>query len=271
MKQQLAPIISKNEVMSGVYLIWLECPDIASLARPGQFIMVRCQGETLLRRPISVHQVNESKSRLALLFAAVGKGTKWLAEQQEGERLDIFGPLGNGFSVKPESRNLLLVAGGIGIAPLHFLADMAKSKGHRVHLHQGVNTAGQLILEALSSRYSRVPYSGVPAAATLYGRADIIPCTASTVDGSAGVPGMATVCIPGLADWADQIFACGPMPMYQAMSQMPEAKRKLVQVSLETVMACGFGVCYGCTIKTKTGLKQVCKDGPVFDLEDIVW
>jgi dihydroorotate dehydrogenase electron transfer subunit len=269
MKQTLAPILSNIEVMPGTHLIWLESPRIATAARPGQFVMVRCGEDTLLRRPLSVHQLDGDK--LALLFTIVGRGTLWLSQRKTGDTVDIFGPLGNGFTIYPDSKNLLLVAGGIGIAPLRFLADTEKTHGCMVHVHEAVNAVGQLMLEALSPHYVRVPYSGAPAAATLYGSADIIPCTASTVDGSAGVMGLATVCIPGFADWADQIFACGPVDMYRTMAQMPELKDKPVQVSLEIMMGCGVGVCYGCTIKTKTGLKQVCKDGPVFDLGDIVW
>lgn len=225
--------------------------------------MVRCGDETLLRRPLSVHQVDETKTKFALLFATVGKGTLWLSRRQTNEKVDVFGPLGNGFNIQPNSKNLLLVAGGIGITPLSFLAETAVNRGCTVKLHQGVNTDGEVLLEALRSPDVLVPYSGVPAS---------IECTASTAIASANWPtGMATVCVPGLAAWADQIFACGPMPMYKAMAQMVELKGKPVQVSLEVVMGCGRGICYGCAIKTKQGLKEVCQDGPVLDLDDILW
>jgi dihydroorotate dehydrogenase electron transfer subunit len=271
LKQSLASLTTSREVIPGIHLIWLESPDIASTAQPGQFVMVRCgeDNELLLRRPLSIHQVDTTKTKLALLFNVVGKGTLWLSQRKAGDSIDLFGPLGNGFSIKPNSKNLLLVAGGMGIAPLHFLAERAKSQGYMVHFHEAVNTAGQLMLDALSPRYVRVPYSGAPAAAALYGRADTIAGTASTADGSAFIKGLATVCVPGLADWADQIFACGPVPMYKAMAQMKELKEKPVQVSLEMRMGCGLGVCYGCTVKTRSGLKQVCKDGPVFELSDL--
>ncbi|MFC2060752.1 dihydroorotate dehydrogenase electron transfer subunit [Chloroflexota bacterium] len=271
MKQVVATVSSNSEVMPRTYLIVLESPEIAAIARPGQFIMVRCGDDTVLRRPLSIHHLNGN--RIALLFAVVGKGTEWLSQCKAGENIDLLGPLGNGFSVSPDSRNLLLVAGGMGIAPLYFLAEKAKSQGYMVHFHEAVNTAGQLMLDVLSSHYVRVPYSdsGAPAAAMLYDRADAIASTASTADGSAGVRGLATICVPGLAGWADQIFACGPVGMYRAMSQMPELKNKPVQVSLEARMGCGHGICYGCTIKTERGLKQVCADGPVFYLDDILW
>lgn len=260
--------------MPEAYLLWLEAPQIASLAVPGQFVMVRCGEETLLRRPLSIHQVDESKTRLALLFAVVGRGTRWLSQRKSGDKIDLFGPLGNGFAIRPGAKNLLLVAGGIGIAPLFFLAETAASWGCAVKLHQGVNTAGQILLDALSSHYMLVPRSGMPAAATQYSGAGTIESSASTVDGSAGVRGLATVYVPGLAGWADQIFVCGPLAMYRDMAQKKRAlglEGKPVQISLEVVMGCGHGVCYGCTIRTKKGLKQVCKDGPVFDLDDIIW
>ncbi|GAF71648.1 unnamed protein product, partial [marine sediment metagenome] len=120
MKQVVAPVISNSEVMPGVYLIWSESPQIASIAQPGQFVMVRCGEDTLLCRPLSVHQLDGNK--LALLFTVMGKGTHWLSQRKVGDSIDLFGSLGNGFLIYPASHNLLLVAGGVGIAPLHFLA-----------------------------------------------------------------------------------------------------------------------------------------------------
>ena len=218
--------------------------------------------------------MNKVKNRLALLFATVGKGTLWLSQSKAGECIDLLGPLGNGFSIQDGVKNLLFVAGGIGIAPLAFLAEVAAGRGCAVKLHQGVDTAGQISLEALPSHYKLAlspGAPGTPAVAVQYPGPGTIECTASTADGSAFVRGLATSCIPGLAGEADQIFACGPVAMYKAMSQMAELKGKPTQVSLEVVMGCGRGVCYGCTIKTKQGLKEVCTDGPVFNLEDVCW
>ena len=250
MKQSLSPVISNTEVMPGVYLIWLECPWIASAASPGQFVMVRCGEDTVLCRPLSIHQVDNSKTNLALLFKVVGKGTLWLSERQAGDKIDLFGPLGNGFSIHPASHNLLLMAGGIGIAPLYFLAQEAVSQGCSVRLLYGAPTATQLYPSRFISSE--------------------IELITATEDGTAGKKGMITDLLPDFTDWADQILACGPALMYNTMTDQPLLKTKLVQISLEMRMGCGLGVCYGCTIKTKGGLKQVCKDGPVFDLDDIV-
>lgn len=249
MKQALAPIISNREVMPGVYLLWLEAPQIATIAHAGHFIMSSCGDATLLRRPLSIHQVDRSK--IAFLFSVVGKGTRWLSQRQAGDSLDLLGPMGNGFTLENSPQRLLLLAGGLGIAPLRFLADSALRNGYDVTLLAGAGTVSQLYPQELLPRE--------------------IHCIFATEDGSYGEKGKITDLLPHYLDRADQIFACGPLAMYRTMSQMPELQNKSVQVSLEMRMACGLGACYGCTIRTKHGLKQVCKDGPVFNLNDIVW
>lgn len=265
MKQVSAKVIKNEQILlelqrpdarniSGSWIIWLSCPEIAQEAKPGQFVMVCCGGECTLPRPFSIHQV-DGKGGMAIFFAAWedGKGTSWLSQRKVGDKVELFGPLGNGYSIHPASYNLLLVAGGIGIAPLRFLAKQAVNHGYKVKLLLGASTASQLY-----------PGRFLPD--------DIEPIIA-TEDGTAGKKGMITEFFPDFVGWADQIFACGPSAMYRDMGdkyqQFP--KHKPVQVSLEVRMGCGRGVCYGCTLKTKSGLKQVCKDGPVFDLEDIMW
>ena len=252
MKQVIASIISNSEVMPGVYLTWLESPQLAPATHPGQFVMVHCGEDCLLRRPFSIHQRDDNK--IALLYSVVGKGTNWLSQRQVGDKLDLLEPLGNGFSIHPASRNLLLVAGGIGIAPLYFLAQDALSKECSATLLLGASTAAQLY-----------PTHLLPPK---------IKLITATEDGTAGKKGLVTDLLPEYVDGADQVFACGPMPMYRDMAlknQELKPDGKPVQISLEVRMGCGLGVCYGCTIKTKNGLKQVCKDGPVFDLDDILW
>jgi len=237
------------------WLMWLNCPEVTSKAKPGQFIMANCGQECLLPRPFSIHQVND-KGAMALLYAVLegGKGTHWLSQRQKDDTVELLGPLGNGFFINSGSNNLLLVAGGIGIAPLRFLAQEALYQGYSVTLLLGAPTANQLY-----SKHFLPP------------EAELI---IATEDGTAGKKGMITDLLPDFIDWADQIFACGPIAMYHNMSadvQRELFKNKPVQISLEVRMGCGLGVCYGCTVKTKNGLKQVCKDGPVFDLENIVW
>jgi dihydroorotate dehydrogenase electron transfer subunit len=265
--------------------MWIEAPDIAAVTQPGQFITVRC-GDFTLRRPFSVHQVGNNnviaseakQSQVALLFKVTGKGTLWLSQRQRGDKVDILGPLGEGFSIPPtksgQSKNLLLVAGGIGIAPLVFLMQHIlrlcsgqASSQHQITLIHGASTAAQLYpFSSAAKRRSKLPY--------LPNGVQFIPVTE---DGSMGQKGMATDILPDFLDWADQVYACGPVDMYKAMAKMSwQAKRsnlKLTkcQVSLEVRMGCGFGACYGCTINTQKGLKHICRDGPVFELDDIIW
>ena len=278
MKQTLCSVASNMEVMPGIHLMWIEAPNIASSVQPGQFITVRC-GDFTLRRPFSVHQASpltgedSGEGEIALLFKVAGKGTLWLSQRQTSERIDILGPLGEGFSIEPRARNLLLVAGGIGIAPLVLLAQHASSQ-HQITLIHGASTAAQLYPSAM-------PKTGPSSAGKKRSKLSPLPKGVQfipvTEDGSMGKKGMATDILPDLLDWADQVYACGPADMYKAMAEMSRRakqsnlKLRKCQVSLEVRMGCGFGACYGCTINTKKGLKQVCRDGPVFELDDIIW
>jgi len=244
MKQSLCPIISNAEVMPGIYLMWLDAPAIARGAVPGQFITVCCEG-LILRRPFSIHQVDSK--RLAILFRVVGEGTLWLSKQPAGKKMDVLGPLGRGFSLAPGSGKLLLVGGGIGIAPLIFLARYA-SRGHTVALIHGAKTAAQIYPQSLPRGVEFIPV---------------------TEDGTRGAKGRATDVLPDFLGGAEGVFACGPLDMYKAMSAMSLPPG--CQVSLEVRMGCGLGACRSCTINTRKGLKQVCRDGPVFELGDILW
>jgi dihydroorotate dehydrogenase electron transfer subunit len=249
LRQEIAHVTANTEIMPQVHLIWLESPLIASQTQPGQFVMARCGEDTLLRRPFSIHQL-EGK-RLALLFNVVGRGTHWLSQRQASDNLDLLGPLGNGYSIHSGSQNLLLVAGGIGIAPLVFLAQKATKTGCSVTLLLGAQTKSQLYPKDLLPQKVKL--------------------ITATEDGSAGKRGLVTDLLPDFISRADQTFACGPLPMYQSMATQKLLKKKPVQISLEVRMGCGLGVCYGCTVKTKNGLKQVCKDGPIFELDDVAW
>lgn len=254
------PVRSNEEVAPGTHLLWLESAPIAKKSRPGQYAMIGCgEGKELpLRRPLSIHRIEGDYC--AFLFRKTGKGTDWLSKRKPGNNVDLIGPLGNGFSVHPGSSNLLLVAGGIGIAPLHFLVDTAIREGKKTTLLFGASSAEQLI--PIKTHPGRTRSSGM----------DV---QHSTEDGSEGYRGMVTDLIGTYnSDRIDQIFACGPPTMYREMATRQEEMgldRKPVQVSWEMRMGCGLGICYACTINTSNGLKQVCKDGPVFELDDIIW
>lgn len=247
-----ARVRSLAEIGPRTWLLWLEAPEIAGGARPGQFVMVRCGDgpEPLLRRPFSVHGT-DSQGAVALLFETVGQGTAWLAERAAGDRVDLVGPLGNGFHVAPECREVLLVAGGIGIAPLAFMAEAALGSGRKVSLLAGART-----VSALCPRHRLPPDAAV---------------ACITDDGSSGRRGRVTALLEEYAARADQVFACGPSGMYRAMARQECLRGKRVQLSLEEKMACGLGACLGCMVRTRSGPKQVCHDGPVFEMTEIVW
>ncbi|MDP6043675.1 MAG: dihydroorotate dehydrogenase electron transfer subunit [Dehalococcoidales bacterium] len=260
MKQVTAKIIRNEPVLkelarrharsiSGSWLIWLRCPEIAREVRPGQFVMVRCGEKLTLPRPFSVHRVKENRVALFFTVWADGQGTHWLSRRKAGDSLELFGPLGNGYDIYRASKNLLLVGGGMGVAPLYFLGEQARDQGYALTLLLGAQTASQLYPEKL-----------LPPG---------IDLVTATDDGTAGKKGSVSALLPDYTSRADQIFACGPRAMYRAMSPMPALKDKPVQVSLEARMGCGLGICYGCTVRINNGLRQVCQDGPVFNLNDL--
>ncbi len=250
-QQLVAPVIASRQVMPGVFHLKLKAPPVAALARPGQFAMLSCGPDVLLRRPLSFHDANSETGEVTFLYSIVGRGTRWLSQLKPGDTVDILGPLGNGFTIQPDSKNILIIAGGMGVAPLCFLARQAQGRGHSVTLLLGAATVANLC-----------PSELLPSAAT---------CLTATEDGSAGVKGLITDYLPQYIDKADQVFACGPLPMYRTLGKEPSLQGKPVQVSLEVRMACGLGICYGCSIKTEDGMKKVCRDGPVFNMQEVAW
>jgi dihydroorotate dehydrogenase electron transfer subunit len=251
LKQLTAKIISNTEIIPGYHLFSLSAPYIAANAQPGQFITVSCGGGLILRRPFSIHRL-DGTDRISVLFAIVGAGTERLSKRKKGEKLDILGPLGNGFSVHEDSKKLLLVAGGMGIAPLLYLAQKALKDKKVVKLLLGARTKDHLYPLRLVT--------------------DEVKVFVTTEDGSMGDKCRVTDILPKYTDWADQIYACGPLDMYRSMAEqiLKWGGTKLVQVSLEVTMGCGIGGCFGCSVKTKQGMKRVCLDGPVFNLDEVI-
>jgi dihydroorotate dehydrogenase electron transfer subunit len=250
LKQVSATVISNTELMPGYYLICVDSPDIVAASKPGQCVTVRCGEELTLRRPFSIHQITKS-GQLYLFFKIIGEGTTSLSTCREGEKLDILGPLGNGFHVKSTSTKLLLVAGGIGIAPLTFLAQQALAEEKTVTLLLGAHARNELYPQKLLPN----------AAKTIV----------TTEDGSYGEKGKVTDILSRYVDSVDQIYACGPLAMYKEMAKQRQKwqRKKPTQISLEVRMGCGLGACFSCSIKTRNGMKRVCLDGPVFNLDDI--
>lgn len=248
----LAPIVSNDELMPGVFLLWVQAPELAR-AQPGQFAMLRVADglDPLLRRPLSLHRCTKD-GQAAFLYQVRGRGTAILSQRRPGVVIDILGPLGRGFAVRRAARNLLLVAGGIGIAPLVYLAEEAVAQGRAVALLLGAATAVDLYPATLLSPE--------------------VELAVVTEDGSAGHQGLITELVPDYGDWADQVFACGPEAMYHALARAaPDmVRRKSVQVLLEARMGCGMGTCLGCVVETRRGYRLCCKDGPRFELRELM-
>jgi len=251
-----ALVVSSEQAYENARLVWFSAPAVARAAQPGQFLMIRC-GENLdplLPRPMSFHRFRQvgDERQFAILFDLRGRGTDWLWRRQAGDLVSMFGPLGRGYAVRRESQNLLLVAGGIGISALVALADEAIAQGRAVTLLQGARTAARLF-----------PSGSLPTE---------VEVVTATDDGSASHCALVTELLPQYLPWADQVFACGPNAMYEAMAAImrQQGSRKPVQVLLEEHMACGMGVCYCCAVFTRRGVRLVCKDGPRFELREVL-
>jgi len=258
-----AVVVASERLYGDTRITWLQAPEVSAGASPGQFVMIRCTDtpaalDPLLPRPMSIHRRRggDGGQEFAILYNVVGRGTAWLASRRPGDRVFLWGPLGRGFTIGRTARNLLLVAGGIGVAPLVWLAEEAVAAGRNVTLVAGAATA-----------------DGIFPTALLPPEVEVI---VTTEDGSAGQRGLATDAFEEHLAWADQVFACGPDAMFRTMARAVRASsvRRPVQVLLEQRMGCGTGICYGCAVETRRGrgrteMKLVCKDGPRFELRHV--
>ncbi len=252
MKVAKGRIVSTERLFGSTYLTWFNAPSLVRSASPGRFLMLRLNAgsDPLLPRPMSYHSVRPG-GEVGILYEARGRVTAMLSRKPVDSELLLWGPLGRGFSVQPSARNLLLVAGGMGVAPLVWLAEDSVSKGKNVTLVIGARTAALL-----------------PPKSLLPPQVEVVLVTE---DGSAGHAGLATRLFEERLPRADQAFACGPHAMYESMAEVVRRTRSRtsVQVLLETPMACGTGLCYGCAVETRKGTRQVCRDGPRFGLLDV--
>jgi len=221
---------------------------------PGQFVEIRVDGSpaTFLRRPISINFVDYQANELWLLVAAVGEGTKKLAQLQAGDLLNCLLPLGHGFTM-PSSKDerILLVGGGVGVAPLLYMGAKMKEMGCEPTFLLGARTAQDLLMLDYFKRYGRV-------------------CV-TTEDGSEGEKGFVTNHSLLQKERFDRIATCGPTPMMKAVAAFARKADVECEVSLENLMACGLGACLCCVEKTTEGNLCVCKDGPVFNIRKLLW
>ena len=256
--QEKARIIRFEQLSELNVRITLEAPLIAGSAEPGQFVMIRTGNgkDPLLRRPFSLHQTSSS-GHIQIYFKNVGRGTHILAHSKVGEPLDVFGPLGRGFSID-KARPACLVGGGLGIAPMLFLAKKIASKSQD-HIRDLIVLGGRTRedVEPLVDDFKE------------FGLA--LHC--ATDDGSYGIKGFVTEIVKSEQLTDDTVvYACGPENMLEALHEFCKTRGITCQVSVESVMACGMGACLGCNIDAAAGeYVHVCIDGPVFNTEDLAW
>lgn len=245
MQQVIFEIVSNRALTPLIYEMRLK-GDTSAITRPGQFVELSIEG-LFLRRPISVCNFDEGE--LTLVYKVVGKGTAEMAAMQVGRKVDVLTGLGNGFNADAECQRALLVGGGVGVPPLYRLARELLAKGREVTVVLGFNTAAELFYEEEFKALG-------------------VNLVVATVDGSKGVKGFVTDAIRESGVTFNYFYSCGPLPMLKALSQSVATDGEL---SLEERMGCGFGICMGCSIQTASGAKRVCKEGPVFKKEEILW
>ncbi|MDQ3225809.1 MAG: dihydroorotate dehydrogenase electron transfer subunit [Chloroflexota bacterium] len=253
-------MLAVDHTMGDAILLTVSAPTtVVQRLNSGQFFNVSCRFpgsfDPLLRRPYSVYRAHQQPSSLTFLVRPFGRGSAWLAGRTPGERLEILGPLGNSFVIPPRAQRLLMLAGGVGVAPLVMLSDVAVARGLDVVFVMGAADA-----------------AGLLPASELRGPVEYV---VATDDGSRGHHGLATEIVGDYVHWADQIYACGPEPMYRTLRTVADThrinKKPGVQISVERGMACGFGACLGCVVETRRGMIASCVDGPVFDFDEVVF
>lgn len=238
-------IVENRPLTPNVYRMTIE-GDTQWITRPGQFVNIEIEG-LYLRRPISV--CDYSQSDITLIYKVVGRGTEAMSRMQAGQTLDVLTGLGNGFNADIECHRPLLVGGGVGVPPLYRLAKDLIARGCKVSVVLGFNTAAEVFY---ADEFRALG-------------ADVY---VSTADGSLGVKGFVTDAIRDKGIDFDYFYACGPLPMLRALCQACATPGEL---SFEERMGCGFGACMGCSCKTLTGNKRICKEGPVMKREEIIW
>ena len=247
-----SPVVETLQVHENIFIQKIHSPEIASIIKPGQFLNVRVSVNSfpLLRRPFSICDVNGEN--IFLMFNILGEGTKILAKKQKGDLIDILGPLGNGFNLEGEYKNAIIVAGGLGSAPFPLETRIIKNSKNILSLVGGRSTQDIIT----------------------YGMQNV---QVSTDDGSQGFNGNVVQLLEkhlaNIDNKTTKVFACGPNAMLRALKDFCIKNNLDCEVSTESAMACGFGICQGCPIESTTNDDKyllVCKDGPVFNVKDVV-
>ncbi len=248
-----AAVKDNSEIAQGIYALSFEQKEIAALTKPGQFVNIYCKSQALLLpRPISICEVDAESGLVKIVYAVVGKGTKELAEIKAGDTVKVLGPLGNGFRLDPSVDQSILVSGGVGTPPM---IELAKRLPGKITAYVGFRSEPYLIEEL--QKYATVHIA--------------------TDDGAAGFKGNVIELMNKHEASAQMIYSCGPKPMLKALKAWSEKNGVPAQLSLEERMGCGVGSCVGCVVRIKDDspqgwtYKKVCKDGPVFDSEEVMF
>ena len=246
-------VVSVERIHSRYVLIRLTDTKPLPEILPGQFVEVRVDGSpsTFLRRPISINYVDRAQNQLWLLVATIGEGTRTLATLQPGALLNCVLPLGNGFTAAVSGQRVLLVGGGVGVSPLLYMGGQMREQGIEPTFLLGARTQEDLLMLDEFKKYGRV--------------------FVTTEDGSAGEKGFVTNHSILQQELFTRISTCGPTPMMKAVARLAREKGIDCEVSLENLMACGVGACLCCVEKTVEGNLCVCKEGPVFNINRLLW
>lgn len=243
MKQGIFAVLSNRPLTRDVWEMKLR-GDTSAITAPGQFVNIKIDG-FFLRRPISV--CDWGPDTLTLIYKVVGRGTAAMSAMRPGMELDLLTGLGNGYDTSPAGDRPLLLGGGVGVPPLYWLCKDLAARGKQPTVILGFNTAAEIFYEA--------EFKDLGA-----------PVIVTTADGSYGVKGFVTDGMAGL-DYT-YFYCCGPEPMLKAVHRASAAPG---QLSFEERMGCGFGACMGCSCRTLTGSKRICKEGPVLRKEEVLW
>ena len=243
MRESIFKITENAPLTKTVYKMKLQ-GDVSEITSPGQFVNIKLDG-FYLRRPISVCDCEDGI--LTIIYKVVGKGTEQMSKMTEGEELDILTGLGNGYDISLAGDKPLLLGGGVGVPPLYMLCKRLIAEGKKVSVVLGFNTEDEVFCEEEFKALGAEVF-------------------VTTVDGSYGVKGFVTDAMKDI-DYS-YFYTCGPEPMLKAIFK---ASKSSGQFSFEERMGCGFGACMGCSCKTVTGYKRICKDGPVLKKEEILW
>lgn len=251
-------LVKDNEkVGPGIYKMALESEEKIK-ANPGQFIHLKIKNDSydpLLRRPFSIFDINKKENLLTIVYKVCGRGTKLMTEIKSGEEVDILENLGNGFNLKNKNKNIVLIGGGMGIAPLYFLAKKL-SENNNLRVLLGAQNKEELLF--LKNKFSKLD----------------LKLDNATIDGSLGFKGNVVDYLKSLIkdkQEIDYIYSCGPTAMLKELKKIVVNNDIQAEASLEERMGCGVGVCLSCTVRTINGNRRACKEGPVFPLKEVIF